>query len=164
MNLLVLFAVLCLGFIVYFFLKDKIFEPSYEHPEKFETPAPGPIEIRQSPHYPSRVVAPSGSNPPSQASDQVVQFGEPQPKDPYHEAHEDSEIPERMRNPENSFRPAPLQDQHDIAVQSGVASRYNQASSDNAQQFSQEFIQGGGEFMPGIFANDTFNDASFSAF
>jgi hypothetical protein len=27
-----------------------------------------------------------------------------------------------------------------------------------------EFIQGGGEFMPGIFANDTYNDNSFSAF
>lgn len=69
-----------------------------------------------------------------------------------------------MRNPENSFRPAPPQDQHQIAVQAGLANERIQPSSDNAQQFSQEFIQGGGEFMPGIFANDTFNDTSFSSF
>jgi len=164
MNALVIFAILCLGFIVYFFVKDKIFEPSYEMPEKFETPAPGPIEIRQSPLYPSRIITSSVPSAPSQPSQDVVVYGEPQPKDPYHESQENSEIPERMRNPENAFRPAPLQDQHNIAVQSGVASNMNQPSYDNAQQFSQEFIQGGGEFMPGIFANDTFNDTSFSAF
>jgi len=37
-------------------------------------------------------------------------------------------------------------------------------SSDNPQQFQEEMIQGGGEFMPGIFANDTYNDNSYSTF
>jgi hypothetical protein len=51
-----------------------------------------------------------------------------------------------------------------MAVQAGIASDHHQVSSDNAQMFQQEMIQGGGEFMPGIFANDTFNDTSFSSF
>ena len=40
----------------------------------------------------------------------------------------------------------------------------HQTSSDNSQKFSTEFIEGGGEFMPGIFANDTFSDQSYSSF
>jgi hypothetical protein len=164
MNAIVLIGVFIAGFIVYFLLRDKIFENPNDTPEKFIMPAPGPVEIRQAPLYPSRTTMPSGPNPPSQSGDDTVRYIEPQAKDPYHESQEDSTIPERIRNPENSFRPAPPQDQHRIAVQAGLASERVQNSSDNAQQFSQEFIQGGGEFMPGIFANDTFNDTSFSMF
>jgi hypothetical protein len=51
-----------------------------------------------------------------------------------------------------------------LAVQSGVASHTTQVSNDNSQSFQTEIIQGGGEFMPGIFANDTYNDTSFSSF
>jgi len=165
MNALVLFGVLIAGFLVYFLVRDNFFEvPIDLLPEKFQLPAPGPVEIRQAPLYPSRVAVPSGPNSPSQSGNDVVVFGEPHATDPYHEMQENSNIPERLRNPENSFRPAPPQDQHQVAVQSGVASNHIQTSSDNSQQFSQEFIQGGGEFMPGIFANDSFNDTTFSAF
>lgn len=164
MNTLILIGLFVAGFIVYFLLRDKLFEVPTDAPEKFELPARGPVEIRQAPLYPPRNAMPSGPNPPNQGSDNVVVFGSPQAKDPYNESQEDSSIPERMRNPENSFRPAPPQDQHQIAVQAGLANERIQPSSDNAQQFSQEFIQGGGEFMPGIFANDTFNDTSFSSF
>ena len=133
--------------------------------EAYENPAPTSIQIRQAPIYPPRNVAPSGPHSPNQeAHNEIIIHSEPGPKDPYYESHENSNIPERMRNPENSFRPAPPQDQHQVAVQSGVASNHIQTSSDNSQQFSQEFIQGGGEFMPGIFANDSFNDTTFSAF
>ena len=156
------------GFLVYYFARDKIFPSSdveaANRADRFEVPAPGPIEIRQAPIYPPRVVSPSGPGAPSQAGEQVVVYGDPQAKDPYQESQENSDIPERMRNPENSFRPAPAQDQHQLAVQSGVASQRIQSSSDNSQQYSEEFIQGGGEFMPGIFANDTLNDTNFSAF
>ena len=165
MNALVLFGVLIAGFLVYFLVRDKFFEvPIDLLPEKFEIPAPGPIEIRQAPLYPSRVAVPSGPNPPSQNDNDVVVFGEPHATDPYNEMQENSNIPERLRNPENSFRPAPPQNQHEVAVQSGVAANHIQTSSDNSQQFSEEFIQGGGEFMPGIFAKDSFNDNTFSAF
>jgi hypothetical protein len=164
MKVLIVLAALVGGFLVYFFIRDKLFDIHEDGPEKFEVPAPGPIEIRQAPLYPQRVAAPSGPNPPSQSGDSVVTYGDPQAKDPYHESQENSDIPERMRNPENSFRPAPAQDQHQLAVQAGVASNRIQTSSDNSQQFAQEFIQGGGEFMPGIFANDTFTDTNFSSF
>lgn len=163
MKVLIVLIALVAGFLVYYLLRDKLFDNT-DAPEQFDIPAPGPIEIRQAPIYPQRVVAPSGPNPPSQSGEQVVVFADPQAKDPYHESQENSDIPERMRNPENSFRPAPAQDQHQVAVQSGVASNHIQTSSDNSQQFAQEFIQGGGEFMPGIFANDTFTDTNFSAF
>jgi hypothetical protein len=111
------------------------------------------------------VIAPSGPNPPSQASpNQEIVYQEPRAKDPLYEPQESSDIPENLRYPENSFRPAPNNDNTAIAVQAGIASDRLQVSSDNSQQMQPEFIQGGGEFMPGIFANDTYNDNSFSAF
>lgn len=164
MKVLIVLGALVAGYLAYFLVRDKIFENVPQGSEQFDIPAPGPIEIRQAPQYPSRAAMPSGPNPPSQAGDNTIVYGDPQAKDPYHEMQENSDIPERMRNPENSFRPAPAQDQHQIAVQSGVASQRIQSSSDNSQQYSEEFIQGGGEFMPGIFANDTLNDTNFSAF
>jgi hypothetical protein len=94
----------------------------------------------------------------------MVVYAEPQATDPYHEHQESSDIPENLRHPERSFRPTPLNDNTSLAVQSGTASHRTQVSSDNSQQFQTEIISGGGEFMPGIFANDTFNDTSFSSF
>ena len=168
---LTLFGILLVGFIVYFLIRDKLFDipsstPYSSDPESFNTPAPTSIEIRQAPLYPPRVIAPSGSHGPSQAppQDEVIVHREPQPTDHYSDHHENSEIPENLRYPERSFRAPPLNDQTDIAVQSGVASNHTQVSSNNTQSFQQEFIQGGGEFMPGIFANDTFDDKSFSSF
>jgi len=165
-----LFAILLGGFVVYYFIRDKIFDvdtPVMHVPsEAFEVPAPASIEIRQAPLYPERVVAPSGPTPPSQAppSQQMVIYGDPAAKDPYSESQESSDIPEHLRHPERSYRPPPLNDNTEMAVHAGIAGERNQVSSANTQQFQQEMIQGGGEFMPGIFANDTFDDQSFSAF
>jgi hypothetical protein len=164
MKVLIVLGALVVGFVIYFLIKDKLFDTSYDAPEKFEVPAPGPIEIRQAPLYPERTATASGPNSPNQSGNNTIVYAEPQAKDPYHESQENSDIPERMRNPENSFRPAPPQDQHQLAVQSGVASDRLQRNSDNSQQFQEEFIQGGGEFMPGIFANDTFTDTNYSSF
>jgi len=170
-----LFVILVVGFAVYYLVRDKIFDidtPSMPHrpvgssSEHFEIPAPAAIEIRQAPHYPERVVAPSGPAPPSQAppQQQMVIYSDPAAKDPYHESQESSDIPENLRHPERSYRPPPLNDNTEMAVQAGIAGNRNQVSSANTQQFQQEMIQGGGEFMPGIFANDTFDDQSYSAF
>jgi hypothetical protein len=163
-----IFGLLLLGFVVYFLVKDKIFDSTVsEKPkESFEIPAPSSIEIRQAPIYPERTVAPSGPNPPNQAapSSEIVVYGEPAPKDPYSESEESSDIPENLRYPERSFRAPPLNDNTTIAVEAGIASNNLQVSSDNSQKMRPEFIQGGGEFMPGIFANDTFSDTNYSAF
>jgi hypothetical protein len=109
---------------------------------------------------------PSGPNPPSQQAPQgeIVVYGEPTASDPYYEAQESSDIPENLRYPERSFRPPPLNNNTSIAVEAGIASNNIQVTSDNSQKMQPDFIQGGGEFMPGIFANDTLSDKSYSAF
>lgn len=169
---------LLIGFAVYFLIRDKIFDTPVNElsnapsrsvsfaEEPFSIPAPASIEIRQAPLYPERTITSSGPNPPNQDSTQGerIVYSDPTPTDPYYEKEDSSDIPEHLRHPENAFRPPPLNNNTSIAVQSGVASQNIQVSSDGSQQFQQEMIQGGGEFMPGIFANDTFNDASFSAF
>lgn len=165
-----LFAILLVGFVVYFLIRDKLFYveelSNHQSSESFSTPAPATIEVRRPPVYAEQQVASSGPQAPSVAppTDEIVQYGEPAAKDPYHPSHESSDIPENLRHPERSFRPTPTNDMKSIAMQSGVASGHTQVSSDNSQQYQEEMIQSGGEFMPGIFANDTFTDASFSAF
>lgn len=161
-----IFGLLLVGFFVYFLIKDKIFENTEIKNEAFEVPAPASIEIRQAPIYPERTIMPSGPNPPSQEApnNEIVVYGEPQPKDPYYEQQESSDIPENMRYPERSFRPPPLNNNTSIAVEAGIASNNIQVTSDNSQKLQPEFIQGGGEFMPGIFANDTLSDKSYSTY
>lgn len=161
------FGILIIGFVFYFLVKDKLFDSSViTKTESFEVPAPASIQIRQAPIYPSRVVMPSGPNPPSQKAPdgEMIVYAEPAPKDPYYEAAESSDIPENLRYPERSFRPPPLNNNTSIAVEAGIASNTLQVSSDNSQQMQPDFIQGGGEFMPGIFANDTYSDTSYSSF
>jgi hypothetical protein len=165
-----LFLVLIIGFIVYVLIRDKLFyvdeQSIHSSAESFSIPAPATIEVRRPPLYAEQQVAPSGPQAPSVAppADEVIQYGEPIAKDPYHSSQESSDIPENLRHPERSFRPTPTNEMHSIATQSGIASEHTHVSSDNSQHFQQEMIQGGGEFMPGIFANDSFTDTSFSAF
>jgi hypothetical protein len=160
-------GILLIGFVVYFFMKDTIFDtPVIAATEKFEVPALTEVEIRQAPIYPPRTVASSGPNPPAQEApgNEMVVYGEPVPTDPYDERQESSAIPENLRYPERSFRPPPLNTNTSIAVEAGIASNSLQISADNSQKFRPDFIQAGGEFMPGIFANDTLSDHSYSAF
>lgn len=161
-----IFFILIIGFAVYFLLRDKLFDSDESQPETFEIPSPTSIEVRQAPLYPQRTISSSGPNPPNQQApaNEAVVYAPPSPNDPYNESQESSEHPENLRHPERSFRPSTMNENTSMAVQAGIASDHHQVSSDNAQMFQQEMIQGGGEFMPGIFANDTFNDTSFSSF
>jgi hypothetical protein len=168
-----IFGLLIVGFVVYFLVKDKLFDsPSREDSslsaktESFEVPAPASIEIRKAPIYPERVIMSSGPNAPSQEAPQgeMVVYGEPAAKDPYYEAQESSDIPENLRYPERSFRPPPLNNNTSIAVEAGIASNNIQETADNSQKFRPDFVEGGGEFMPGIFANDTYSDTNYSSF
>jgi hypothetical protein len=170
---LYLIGILLIGFVVYWAVKDNIFNNEnmqhinqVQQKEGFEHPARAPIEIRQAPIYPERTVMSSGPNPPSQAApeNEIVIHNDPVPKDPYYESQESSAIPENLRYPERSFRPTVANNQTQIAVEAGIASNNMQVSSNNSQQFSTDFIQNGGEFMTGVFANDTFDDTNFSAF
>lgn len=158
-------SLLIIGFIVYLFIKDTIFGTTNKK-ELFEAPAAASIEIRQAPLYPPRVVSPSGPNPPNQAApnSEIVVYADPKPVDPYYESQDSSDIPENLRYPERSFRPPPLNNNTSIAVDAGIASNNLQMTADNSQKFAPEFLQGGGEFMPGIFANDTYSDTNYSAY
>lgn len=160
-------GLLLIGFAVYWLVKDKLFPvDTPQTKEGFERPASAPIQIRQAPLYPERTVAPSGPNPPNQAapSDEVVIYSDPVAKDPYYESQESADIPENLRYPERSFRPTVANNQTQVAVEAGIASNNMQVSADNSQKFSTDFIQNGGEFMTGVYANDTYNDTNFSAF
>ena len=157
-----IFGILAVCFVVYFFIKDKLFasDASDATVDSFEVPGPASIEVRQAPIYPPRNISSSGPNSPNQQpGNETVVYGEPGPKDPYYESQESSEIPENLRHPERSFRPPPLNNNTSIAVDAGVASNTGVQSG-----VTPEFIQGGGEFMPGIFANDTLSDKSYSSF
>ncbi len=174
---LYLIGLLLVGFAIYWLLKDNIFGDNnmsqkiqqtqkLQQTEGFEHPAKAPIEIRQAPIYPERTVAPSGPNPPNQSAphNEIIIHNEPVAKDPYYESQESSAIPENLRYPERSFRPTVANNQTQLAVEAGIASNNMQVSADNSQTFSTDFIQNGGEFMSGVFANDTYNDTNFSAF
>lgn len=167
---LAIVAILVIGFAIYFVFRDQLFDLPDSTQDSFlhsSIPAQAGIEIRQAPIYPPRQIVSSGPHSPQQASNQddtVDVYAPPGPKDPYAEGQESSDIPENLRHPERSFRPPPTNDQRQVAVQAGIASPIHQVSSDQAQMYTQEMIQNGGELMPGIFANDTFNDSAYSAF
>ena len=160
------FALLVIGFAVYSLLRDRLFDSFEMEPFQMmsvggEVPAPAPVLIRQPPVYSERETVPSGPSPPSHAppSQEEIVYGPPQANDPYQEGQESSAIPENLRHPERAYRPAPSQQNTSIAVQSGIASSVSSGPS-----MSTEMIQNGGEFMSGVFANDSFDDASFSSF
>jgi len=163
---LTLVAILLVGFIVYFFIRDRIFfvESDAEpyQPSMVTPPAAAPIEIRPAPVYAPQTVAPSGPSAPSAAppAGEVIHHAPPQATDPYQESQESSDIPETLRHPERSYRAPPANDMTSLAVQSGIASPANADHS----PYQQELIQGGGEFMPGIVAHDSSMDTSYSMF
>ena len=124
-------------------------------------PAQASPEVKRVLDLPRRTIAPGGPNSPAQAapleSEEAVVYGPPRARDPLYEDQESSEMPERMRNPERMFKPAtkPGSDYGEIAVDGGMAAYRGAVSRDEAQQFSPELAQNGGEVYGGIFANDT---------
>jgi hypothetical protein len=169
---LAVFILMIVGFGVYFFSRDYFFDSN----ETFLTtvapslPAPASIVIRQAPTYPERVITPSGPSPPSASSassassSEVTLYGPPVPNDPYHESQENSTIPETLRHPERAYRAPPSNQNTSIAIHSGIASPSVAVSSDESSSMNPEMIQNGGEFLSGVFANDTFQDTAYSSF
>jgi hypothetical protein len=62
------------------------------------------------------------------------------------------------------FNPAPHNDNVDVAPASGIASASANQAAHALQAFTPEFAQNGGEFMQGIFANDSSEPGAYSAF
>jgi hypothetical protein len=109
---------------------------------------------------------PGGPSTPSQAPPvrEVIYQPEEGPRDPSADHYETSEMPERLRHVERSFRPAPANTETDMAMSSGLAGRPDPSQLEQSQMFNAEMAENGGEIMPGIFANDTMSPTNFSGF
>jgi hypothetical protein len=84
--------------------------------------------------------------------------------DPYAPPEESASIPERMRYPERMFQPPPENATRDIAEAAGVANAAASQAMHAMNAFAPEFAQNGGEFMQGIFANDTMEPSGFASY
>lgn len=114
-----------------------------------------------------RKVMPSGPNPPSQQGQdgEVVVRSPPVAMDPYAEHVETADAPENLRQPERMFRPTVQNTDTMIATAGGVASPVEDTTGGAIQAFNTDFIENRGEFMSGVFANDTApSNFGFSAF
>lgn len=109
---------------------------------------------------------PGGPSSPSEAPSirEVIYQPEEGPRDPMEEGYESSDMPERLRHPERSFRPAPGNTETDMAMAAGIAGRPDPSQITQAQMYNVEMGENGGEIMPGIFANDTMTPTNFSGF
>ncbi len=122
-----------------------------------------PMPILEGP----RDVLGGGPSAPSQAAPlKTVRVTQAQPdaQDPYAEGNEDANARENLRHPERMFRPAPPMDVVDTITDSGLGGAANQATANAMQTFMPEFAQNNGQFMDGIFANDTSEPTNFSMF
>jgi hypothetical protein len=149
MKFLLVIGLLLIGFAIYTFLTSNAVSI---------TPANIPQVIQSLPTIPP--TTPSSyvsSSSPSQR--EIIQHNEP--------SHYDSaELPERiagepdtMRHPERLFRPAPENNNTQIAVESGSASMITQM-----QQYRPEFIQNGAVLMSDVVPASSHDDSGFSDF
>jgi len=161
-NLMLVVGIILVGFVLYIPLRDRLYGVS----ESFEQPARGALEMATESYSPPKIVASSGPGAPAQAAPrgEVVFHGEEAPRDPLAEEEEASSAAPKMTYPERSFRPAPKNDQLDLAYESGVAGQPRQTSPQGAQKFGLEMVQNSGEFYGGVYANDTMSDTNFSTF
>ncbi len=109
---------------------------------------------------------PGGPSTPSEAPPvrEVIYQPEEGPRDPSDEGYESSDLPERLRHPERSFRPAPGNTEADMAMAAGIAGKPDPSQLAQSQMFSAEMAENGGQIMPGIFANDTMAPTNYSGF
>lgn len=146
----VLIAVLLAAILFVAYLRvSGFYQPTDSFVSQIIPEMPAPASSREPPQ------------PQAQPKIQQRRLPEPQDSDPYDDTRGDSDIKDNLRHPERLFGPTSAPDDTDTAVSSGVASSVTNSSFTN---FSPEFAQNGGEFIPGgIFANDAFEDKNFSA-
>lgn len=131
-----------------------------------DTSAAAPSMEHQPRIYSARNVMPAGpSSPSQQAPPDESRVAMPETAmDPYAPSEESASIPERLRHPERMFKPAPSNNTAEIAEASGIASSSSNQAANALQSFAPEMAQNGGEFMNGIFANDSSESGNFSEF
>jgi len=154
-----LFAILAiLAAALWFMPRDGFFN--------LNTSAAAPELEHQPRLYPARNMVPAGPSSPNQmAPPDESRLTMPEvASDPYAPNEESASMPERLRHPERMFRPAPSNNTAEIGQASGIASMVVKQAESSLQSFAPEMAQNGGEFMNGIFANDSSEVGSFSEF
>ena len=129
--------------------------------------APAPVVTQPLPE-PERVITPGGPNSPNQmpppTHDINVRLPGPEDSDPLDNSYGSSNMKDNMRYPERLFGPAPEPINTTIPVASGNASTLTSGVNTALQTFNPDFAQNGGEFIPGgIFANDVFDNPTYSS-
>jgi len=135
--------------------------------ENLEMPGRGADVFVPAPAAGPRKVTPSGPNPPAQqaADGEVVITAPPTAIDPYAEQVQAANAEETIRNPERMYRPTVQNTDTMIATVGGVASPVTDTTEGAIQAFNTDFIENRGEFMSGVFANDSAAaEMGFSAF
>ena len=134
--------------------------------QNLNTSAAAPVMEREPTIYPARRVVSGGPGTPNQLPpEHEVRMSSPEvAMDPYMTNEESASHPERLRHPERMYQPAPTNTTHAIADASGVANASAARASDALGSFTPEFAQNGGEFMQGIFANDSADPGMYSSF
>jgi hypothetical protein len=160
--ILVVIFVIYLG-VVYWKNKTSVVFASEKEGFLVQTPAQSHAAEMKEGYEPT---VPGGPSTPSQAPPvkEVIYQPEEGPRDPSAENYESSEVPERLRHPERSFRPAPGNTETDMAMAAGLAGKPDPSQLQQSQMFNLEMAENGGEIMPGIFANDTMAPTNFSGF
>jgi hypothetical protein len=119
---------------------------------------PAPIRsqepVQQMPDVPAQTEEDLKMNEPLQRSPPATQYDPPEATDPLNRvAQGDAEFGSNLRHPEQMIerRPAPSMRG---AVESGIASHRSSPGENNAQGYSTEMVQNGGDFMGSVLAFD----------
>lgn len=151
MKLLILFGVILIGFAIYTFFTSGVTStleqqrPIIQQYQQEEKPL-----VQQQPQQPQQ---------PQQHRQIVEQHDEPQQYDNHEMPQKMAGEMDTMRHPEYMFRPAPENNNVNIAAESGSASMISQM-----QQYRPDFVQNGGEFMDNVIPASAMDDMSFSSF
>lgn len=115
----------------------------------------------------NKTVVQSGPNSPTQMAPQdvvAVVHSQPQSNDPLYNSNEPTNVSENITYPERFYRKAPTPDNTKISQEAGLTGDSDQSSLQNYQRYNTDFIQNSGEFMNGVYANDTQTPTDFSSY
>lgn len=148
MKLLILFGLILIGFAIYTFFtsgavstKQSIHQPVIQQQEQEQQVVETVIKNTV---VPERV---------------ITQHNEPSNYDTNTMQQKEAGTMDEMRHPEYMFRPAPDNNNTNIAAESGSAAMISQM-----QQYRPDFVQNGGEFMDNVIPASSMDDTGFSTF
>ena len=146
MKLLILFGLILIGFAIYTFFTSgavSVQKPQQTIIQPYQQEQI-PLEQPIQPHVQQRVI---------ETHDEPGQY------DVNESMQKGAGEMDTMRHPEYMFRPAPENNNVNIAAESGSASMISQM-----QQYRPDFVQNGGEFMDNVIPASSMDDMSFSSF